>query len=449
MIRVSVLGQAFLFMISFLLSGSFAWVTGPGGDGSSQSFFGLGDKKLDIPVNHQPRLTLNNITTIAIQEFEEAQGVRGQYAAELTDRITAAIATSSKFEVVDRTHLDALMKEKHLQYKGTVDERTAVELNKMLGAALYLTGRITRFALPTTHVTSTRYKDFLGNWHTKYQRRTNATLVATMEIIDVTTHKKYAPAQVDGSVEIVTEAEDGQPEELDKNRVLSVAYTKTVALLTRSILPWQETVALTVYQDEDKSYDLKMSFKQIEAGQYQEAIQTLKTAIKANGGDNPIDKKKITPISKALHNLGIALMSAGNPDAALIELQKSRVLKDNDNIKNSIVACNKMIQLNNEAPILETKLPSSEPAPQPPRPTGEPPKPPEPKKSTAGEEEVLTNAFIISLVKKNTGEKLILQLISESKCSFKMMPSAILELKDAGVSDTVIDAMKSRMKVGK
>jgi len=60
------------------------------------------------------------------------------------------------------------------------------------------------------------------------------------------------------------------------------------------------------------------------------------------------------------------------------------------------------------------------------------------------DEEVMTNQTIIVLVKEKTGDGLIISLIQQSKTKFDTSPKAVIELKKAGVSDAVIQAMMAK-----
>lgn len=58
--------------------------------------------------------------------------------------------------------------------------------------------------------------------------------------------------------------------------------------------------------------------------------------------------------------------------------------------------------------------------------------------------EVVTNKKILELVKVKMGDQLIIDLIGQSKTNFDTSVEAILQLKKAGVSDAVIQAMMAR-----
>jgi len=54
---------------------------------------------------------------------------------------------------------------------------------------------------------------------------------------------------------------------------------------------------------------------------------------------------------------------------------------------------------------------------------------------------MLTNDDIVKLVKAKLPESVIIKKISNSSCAFDTDPDALIKLKQAGVSEAVIDAM--------
>jgi len=394
---------------------------------SAQFWDKLTNPKFNVPITHPPRVVLKGVTRIAIQE------IAGDCGPELTDRLSEAISRSGKFEVLDRAGLEQLFAEKGLQSSGAVSAVSTTKLGELLGAAALLTGRVTRCkATVGDPLRAPDTKDYSGRVHTNYVRKTTATLLASLRIVDVTTGKTYTPSQIDGTIVEQTQARDGIPEAADENQVLSRAYEKTVAQFLQNILPWTETVSLTVF-DDDK-YSLKLSSNQMKSGQFDAAGDTVKKAIEAAGGDNQPDKKLL---AKAYYNLGIALMYAGNTAEALPALQKSQVLRQTDIANEAINTCQRIMQLDRiaesrEQNAIELGKPSGGAAASGP---GRAPA------VAQASQEIVTNADIIAMVKAKMSDAVVLSAIKSSRCQFDTTPKGLIALKTAGVSDVVIQAM--------
>lgn len=63
---------------------------------------------------------------------------------------------------------------------------------------------------------------------------------------------------------------------------------------------------------------------------------------------------------------------------------------------------------------------------------------------TSQGEDVMTNQTVMELVKAKTSDELIISLIKDSKTDFDTSAKAVLQLKKAGVSDAVIQAMRAK-----
>ena len=64
-------------------------------------------------------------------------------ASEVIEELTYLMVNARKFTVVDRLSLNAIMEERQFQYSGEVDDRSAVDIGKMIGASIVITGSVT------------------------------------------------------------------------------------------------------------------------------------------------------------------------------------------------------------------------------------------------------------------------------------------------------------------
>lgn len=66
------------------------------------------------------------------------------------DQLVTHLVKTGKFSVIERDKLDLVLKEQSLGASGAIDPRTAVQLGKLLGVQLILTGSITKFSIKET-----------------------------------------------------------------------------------------------------------------------------------------------------------------------------------------------------------------------------------------------------------------------------------------------------------
>jgi hypothetical protein len=89
------------------------------------------------------------------QQMPAGQGRMGQIQPQILSRVTLAFLKTGRFQMVERSQLDAVLREGKFQHSGLVDDATAAKLGKQMGASLVLvgtyTGNIGHTAEVTTH----------------------------------------------------------------------------------------------------------------------------------------------------------------------------------------------------------------------------------------------------------------------------------------------------------
>jgi len=121
---------------------------------------------------------------ITVLPFSGWQGsnsrTRSEYQNILTDKIVTRIIKSHRFSVVDRSHLQTIIKEQNLQLSGIIDESTAVRIGGLIGVDKFILGSFTR--------NSTEYHkaEYYEGKKTKDAYYT-AEINATIKLLDVET----------------------------------------------------------------------------------------------------------------------------------------------------------------------------------------------------------------------------------------------------------------------
>jgi TolB-like protein len=84
--------------------------------------------------------------SVAVVDFTDLQGNVTELGRFVAEQISVALAASGKpFEVVERTHLKALLKEHRLADSGVIDPQTARKLGQIAGVEALVTGTLTPF----------------------------------------------------------------------------------------------------------------------------------------------------------------------------------------------------------------------------------------------------------------------------------------------------------------
>ena len=390
--------------------------------------------KVTIVVNHPPRVTLKGVTKISVLEFT---GV-GRCGAEFSERMSDMISRSNKFELIDRSSIDAVLHEQGFQSSGAVSPSAAVKLGALLGPSAAFTGRVSRCAIRVADPQYSDYQDNKGRVTRTWYHRTSAQFTASISLIDLTTGKVLAREMVEASDTIVNTSQEGVPEAPSEDAVLTNTYQKGLSAVHRMIFPWPETISTYVHND--KKCDLLSTAEQIKRANFDVAAAALRTSIAAECG-SPGDKDLL---SKAYYNLGIALTYSGKPRDGLEALQMSASLRNNGITDESIAAVRQMLAVEAQRSRAEAnalELGASSASASLSASNGASSKP------QAG---LITNKEIIDLVKAKMGDAIIINSLRNSPCKLDVTPTALIRLKQSGASNALIlevtDAAAKRCK---
>jgi TolB-like protein len=81
---------------------------------------------------------------IAVLELEQ-KGLTKQEAEILTDRLTTKLISIDKYQVVERTNMDKILKEQKFQSSGCTDSECAVEIGQLLNTDFIVIGSVSKF----------------------------------------------------------------------------------------------------------------------------------------------------------------------------------------------------------------------------------------------------------------------------------------------------------------
>ena len=81
---------------------------------------------------------------IAILDLEQI-GLTPQEAQILTDRLTTELISLDRYQVVERTNMDKILKEQKFQHSGCTDSECAVEIGQLLNTDYIVIGSVSKF----------------------------------------------------------------------------------------------------------------------------------------------------------------------------------------------------------------------------------------------------------------------------------------------------------------
>ncbi|HEY1207149.1 MAG: hypothetical protein ABSH46_01015 [Bryobacteraceae bacterium] len=247
--------------------------------------------------------------------------------------------------------------------------------------------------------------------------RTEGRILATIRVVDLASGAELAAEPIRAEAKKENQAQTGQPEWPGAPEVKELTLRQAVADAQHLYLPWLETREV-VFMD-DKECNLKAAFELLHTGDYEKVAAVARAS--AEGC-----KANAKVAAGAWYNLGVAYMLVRKYDQALAALAASQKLHESKAAAEIVAAC----QQSKATAEAEAR-----------RMAAQAPKPSEGEVQTGI---LLTNDFIVKLVEGNVAEEEILKMIASQPARFSLAPDDVLKLKQAGVSDSILAAMRGK-----
>jgi tetratricopeptide (TPR) repeat protein len=258
--------------------------------------------------------------------------IGGHGGEEIGSILTQALFDSARYEVLDREHLQTIMKEQNLSLTDSFDSKTSVKVGKMIGSAALIFGKVQRreYNQKDSSSKGTCSGQQKGSQYTCYTNTITGywNLNVDLKLIDVSTGKILATYTKLYTANRSNSATDARPDiNWDVNEIFSGLSKNAVDDFMKKIAPYKVMVQVEIYTDSNLP-ELEAGLKYAEAGDWNSAIEQFKSA--CNSADNnPNIKDKIR--ARAHYDLGIALGYSGvDYNQALSELQKAVSINPED-----------------------------------------------------------------------------------------------------------------------
>ena len=82
---------------------------------------------------------------IVVLELEPI-GLTADESKILSQRLTTKLVSIDKYQVVDRSNMDKILKEQNFQHSGCTDSECAIEIGQLLNTDLIVIGNVSKFA---------------------------------------------------------------------------------------------------------------------------------------------------------------------------------------------------------------------------------------------------------------------------------------------------------------
>jgi hypothetical protein len=287
-----------------------------------------GTVSVRVPVMKPAEINMAPYNSVAIG------GMTGNGNGPISDSLEEALVGSQRFTVVDRQHMDKVLRELQLSSTDLADPSAAARLGKVVTAGAMIFGDVqdTYREQPSEQ----HFKDDKNVQHTWHVLRGEANVRANFKIVDVSTGKLIIAKTYEEKRDDTNRGLDKRPDPIDRPALERAARQGVIDRFMKAIVPHQEFMYASFQKDGDIP-QLEGGIGWAERGEWKKAQDTFNTA--AQDAERNV-KLKAPQIAKCYWNLGLSYEYAGDYDKANDMINKAysmsndkEMLGELDNIK--------------------------------------------------------------------------------------------------------------------
>lgn len=288
-----------------------------------------GTVSVRVPVMKPAEINMAPYQSVAIGGMTGNGGDR-----PMTESLEEALLNSQRFQVVDRQHMDKVMKELQLSSTDLADPNSAAKLGKVVTAGAMIFGDVTQ-----------NFREFPSEEHYQDDKKVNHVLYivkgefylrTTFKIVDVATGRLIIAKTYEEKRDDTNRGVDKRPQPIDRYGLEKSARASTIDRFMKAIVPHQEFMQANFQKDGDIP-QLEGGIGWAERGDWKKAQDAFNDA--AQAAEKNV-KLKSGQVAKAYWNLGLSYEYAGDYDKANDMINKAYTLSNDkdmlaelDNIK--------------------------------------------------------------------------------------------------------------------
>ena len=288
------------------------------------TFVQCGTTMIVVPVMRPAEVNLGKIKKIAVGR------VSGEAAADVEDDLIGQLIETQTFDVLDRSNLDKIIREYRLSMSELIDEKTALQLGNLLGAAALIFARVADHRYGEQVLEGQPYKDKDGRTHMRHTREGKAQVTINFRITDLTTGRFIFSRDITHTATAQTNAVDGRPVRIDDSELLRSARRIVVRQFVSRIAPHWENVSVRLLTDSELP-ELESGISYAKIREWDRAIESFKSATERHVGHESRHK--------AFYNLGVAYEYSSRFEEAVAALHKAHELEPDNDYLAEIESC--------------------------------------------------------------------------------------------------------------
>jgi len=295
---------------------------------SAALFCACGTVAVRVPVLKPAEINMASYQSVGIG------GMTGNANAAVSDSLEEALVNSQRFTVVDRQHMNQLMKELQLSSTDLADPKSAAKLGKVVTAGALIFGDTTDQFRETP--SKTEFKGDDKQSHSINMLKGEVYVRATFKVVDVATGRLIVAKTYEEKRDDTNRAVDKRPDPIDRHALELAARQAVVASFMKAIVPHQEYMEANFAKDSDIP-QLEGGIGYAQRGDWKQAQETFNSAVQ--DAEKNV-KLKSAQVAKCYWNLGLSYEYAAQYDQANDMINKAYKLSNDvamltelDNVK--------------------------------------------------------------------------------------------------------------------
>jgi hypothetical protein len=277
----------------------------------------------DSLFNPEVQVTLTHPPGLGIKAVRVAFApVNNTNAEDLVSACISDLAHTGEIEVLDRGNIEKVLNEQKFSNTGLVDEKTAVELGRLLGSPVLIFVKVMQANVKHVPLYSKQPADKKnpnGPQVTTYVSKTQYDFTASIQAVDLASGRVYSQQRIAAAPSKQNTSVLGPPEYPSENEVREMALDEARDRVRKMLLSWTEQRKLIFY--DDKAYGMKEAYQKLKLNDAPGALQKSMEAVAAAKAD-PGGKPKF--VGHANYNVGMCQFILGNYKAAMPFLKAAR-----------------------------------------------------------------------------------------------------------------------------
>lgn len=278
---------------------------------------GCAAKVVTVNVKRPAEVDMGNVQRIAVGRFAGKGGV------DIGEELTQELANYNQFQLIDRNKIEHLMKEGRLAANGLIDQKTAIELGKLIGIATYIDGRVSVYK-QHEETDNFRWIDNEKRNHQSNIRIGTVTVEVAFNVVDLETGQVLLSKKISKRNTGKTSNVDRGAPSIDYAPIYQATRRDVVNEFMKSIAPYDETIDVQILTD-DGIPELARGLTLIKINEWNEAVNIFKQA-EAKHPENP----------KVLYDLGVAYKYTYQYDLAEKYLKAAYIIDQNELYKREL-----------------------------------------------------------------------------------------------------------------